>query len=96
MKGTDVLAALAIPVPGVAVTGGSCAPLQKLLTGNTVALATATREALDGGPIDPLLAQIDRAALWPAMASGVRIAAEVAGHLSAARRHPIPRRQSQP
>ena len=92
MKGSAVLAALMIPPPDVEFSGGTKAPLSRLLTGHTVALASAARAALDGGPLDPLLEQIERAAIWPPMAAGVRVAAEVAGHLSIARRQPIPQR----
>ena len=88
MTGLDVLRSLAIPVPQVQFSGPHS--MGRLLHGITRDLASATRQALEGGSADHLIDQIDRAEPWPPMASGVHIAAEVLAHLADSRRAPIP------
>ena len=94
MNARTALQRLAIPVPTPELNS-STAPLGRLLAGLTADLAAATRAALSGGgqASDDLIAAIDRAAIWPPMAAGVVIAAEVLAHLADQRRACLPHRQ---
>lgn len=90
MDGRGVLMQLAIPVPQVQFSGGrSCT---RLLTGIAIDLAKATRQALEGGSVDHLIDQIDRAEPWPPLASGVVVSAEVLAHIADTRRASVPHR----
>lgn len=88
MTGLDVLRTLAIPVPEVQFNGPRS--MGRLLHGITRDLASATRQALEGGSADALIHEIDRAEPWPPMASGVHVASEVLAHIADSRRTSIP------
>lgn len=92
MKGSDLLARLAIPIPSVELSGGTAAPMARLLGATTSDLCAATRAVLRGEGVDQLITAIDRAAIWPPMAAGVRVAAEVAAHVADQRGQVIPQR----
>lgn len=80
MTGADLLRRLALEPPPVE-SGAPRAPLSGLLGGLTSDLAAAVREALSAGDAELLVPWLDRVHLWPGMASGLAVAAEVAAHL---------------
>ena len=78
MTGRELLESLEIKSPDVHFDGPR--PYGSFLGGMAASLASAARDALEGRGTDRLIDNLQRCAPWSPLASGVRVAAEVASY----------------